>query len=482
MRSLALRPRPGPHRWSHRLYPRIRPAIAQSHLQGSRRTLQTSRRCQAIRTQTLGDVGEGITECMLNMWFVEEGARVEEWDKLCEMQSDKAAVEISVNYSGVIKKLHAHANDMVKTGAPLADIDDGRSDEAGESASDAEPSAPEDGQLGSRDWVAEQGQIKPSVDEEIGGEKEQTDRGRLLATPAVRGLLKEHNIDLWLVRGSGKDGRVLKEDVQNYLENRQAATTSPAISTDASFSKQTEESHPLTPVQAQMFRTMTASLSIPHFLYTDEVNITSISRLRRRLNETREKDNPSSPRLTLLPFILKAVSLALNQYPLLNARIADNNNNNTTPHLIHRSHHNIGIATDTPTGLLVPVLKNVASLSIPETAREIKRLAELGQTKKLSSADLSGGTITVSNIGSIGGTVVAPVIVDGQVAILGVGKARVVSVFRDGLDGVDVERAEVVNFSWSADHRVVDGATMARMANKVKGFIEVPERLLMYMR
>ena len=453
----------------------------------SRRRLHVSPSCPAIRTQKLGDVGEGITECMLNMWFVEEGARVEEWDKLCEMQSDKAAVDISVNYSGVIKKLYAEANDMIKTGTPLADIDDGLSEEEASAAQtndehyeEHKPHSAMDEQVEqakTEGEMVEEGKVPHSVVSGMNMQEQKPSERLSLATPAVRGLLKEHNIDISKVSGSGKDGRILKEDVQNYLENRNATPSLPRPGYHGASvnSDEPQTKHPLSRIQTQMFRAMTASLAIPHFLYTDEVNVTRLSRLRRRLNQSRE---PPDHRLTLLPFILKAVSIALNQYPLLNARI-DTATDISMPQLIYRSNHNIGIAMDTPAGLLVPVVKNVGALSITDIAHEIQRLSELGKTKKLSSADLSGGTITVSNIGSIGGTVVAPVIVEGQVAILGVGKARTIPLFSES---GSIERAEIINFSWSADHRVVDGATMARMGSTIKNFIEEPEKLMVEMR
>jgi 2-oxoisovalerate dehydrogenase E2 component (dihydrolipoyl transacylase) len=453
-----------------------------------RRKFHSSSRCLAIRTQKLGDVGEGITECMLNMWFVEEGARVEEWDKLCEMQSDKAAVEISVSYTGVIKKLYAEANDMVKTGAPLADIDDGLPDEEEKpSAESQEGQQQEDASLMAKDEqdeqirtgeeAAEGGEIHASKPVEADAGAEKFSEGPSLATPAVRSLLKKRHIDISEVSGSGKDGRVLKADIQAYLENRTvtSASPSPALASRSIDSKQIEIAHSLSPIQFQMFRTMTASLAIPHFLYSDEVNITNLSSLRRRMNQSQEL---AGHRVTLLPFILKAVSISLNQHPLLNGRV-DTQTNSSRPQLIYRSNHNIGIAMDTPVGLLVPVVKNVAALSIAEISHELRRLSELGQSKKLSSADLTGGTITVSNIGNIGGSVVAPVIVEGQVAILGVGKSRAVPVF--GESG-SIESAEMTNFSWSADHRVVDGATMARMGSTVKKFIEDPARLIVQMR
>ena len=177
-------------------------------------------------------------------------------------------------------------------------------------------------------------------------------------------------------------------------------------------------------------------------------------------------------------FIIKAVSLALEEFPLLNARIEaiDGDQN---PKLIMREKHNVGIAMDTPQGLLVPNIKNVASRSILDIATECSRLQTLAKDGKLSAMDLTGGTITVSNIGSIGGTYVAPVLVSSEVAILGVGKARTIPAFDE--QG-SVIKKEFMNFSWSADHRVVDGATMARMAERVRAFTEEPGLMMARLR
>ena len=199
-------------------------------------------------------------------------------------------------------------------------------------------------------------------------------------------------------------------------------------------------------------------------------SVTRLAAARKSLNE-----KGTSPKLSFLPFAIKAVSLALYKYPILNAKV-DTTSNPQKPQLVMRSIHNIGIAMDTPGGLVVPVIKNVDARSIASIAEEISRLAELGQKGKLSTADFSGGTITVSNIGSIGGDVVAPIIVEGQVAIMGMGKVKTVPVF--GKDSQTVERADVMGMSWSADHRVVDGATGAAFLQTVKSLLEEPLRMM----
>ena len=215
---------------------------------------------------------------------------------------------------------------------------------------------------------------------------------------------------------------------------------------------------------------MTKSLNIPHFLYADECKVNDITTIRQKL--ANDKREPT--KLTFLPFVVKAVSQALTEFPILNAKV--DTSDPSKPRLVMRAKHNIGIAMDTPTGLIVPNIKDVASRSIFGIAAEIARLSALGKTGKLTPADLSGGTITVSNIGNIGGTYVAPVLVPTEVAILGVGRSRAVPVFDEA---GEVTRGEMVNFSWSADHRVIDGATMARMGNRVRELIESPELMLL---
>ena len=309
-----------------------------------------------------------------------------------------------------------------------------------------------------------------------------------LATPAVRGLLKELSVNIQDVKGTGKDGRVMKDDVHKFAAARDAprAQDKPqpltSHSPTAQVSEQTlqqEQPIPLTPIQSQMFKTMTRSLQIPHFLYADEVNFTVLSTLRTRLSTNHPPVTSTSPtpRLSSLPFIIKALSITLHSFPLLNSRVSTPES--SPPHLIFRSEHNIGVAMDTPQGLLVPNIKNVAAKSILTIASELAHLQTLAQASKLSAHHLTGGTITVSNIGSIGGTYVSPLLVQSEVAILGVGRARVVPAFDE--EG-KVVRREVCCFSWSADHRVVDGATLARAAEGVRRLVEEPGAMVVGLR
>lgn len=438
----------------------------------------------------------GIVECEIIQWFVQPGARVEEFSPLCEVQSDKASVEITSRFAGVVKSLHYDAGEMARVGKPFVDIDieGGEAEKAG-SAAAAEPEgakepAPAPAPEVKAAAAAEKSEQDPRAVEEQ-KRQERRVRNGAIATPAVRHLSREFSVDITQIQGTGKDGRVLKEDVHKFVQQRDSPAQAPApapqgpAAAAATAPQQQEETVvQLTNTQHQMFKAMTRSLAIPHFLYADEVDFTSLCELRGRLNKVLAKEQAgvaaaeTVAKLSYLPFILKAVSMALYKYPSLNARV-DTDASTGKPVLVHRRQHNIGVAIDSPQGLIVPVIKDVGSLNILAIARELSRLQDLAKAGKLSPSDLSGGTITVSNIGSIGGTYLSPVIVEREVAILGVGRMRSVPAF-DG-EGRVVEK-KACNFSWSADHRVVDGATMARAAEVVRAVVEEPDVMVMHLR
>ncbi|KAI5800117.1 2-oxoacid dehydrogenases acyltransferase-domain-containing protein [Geopyxis carbonaria] len=417
------------------------------------RRIHSSRRLLAIKPFLLADIGEGIRECEVIQWFVEPEARVEQFDKLCEVQSDKASVDITSRYDGVIKKLHYQAGDMALVGKPLVDIDI-IGDEAEKTIPDLKKEQPS--------AVPEQGPLSGTASAEPSNH-------RTLATPAVRHMCRQLGVRITEVTGTGKGGRVMKEDLSAFAEDR----TSQPISTISTT--QSEAEVPLTPIQHTMFKTMTHSLSIPQFLYCEEIIMNPLDRIRQNLNKSLTLSSPIS-RFTYIPFIIKAVSVALEDHPLLNSKL---DTSGKKPRLIGRSMHNIGIAMDTPGGLLVPNIKNVGALNIHEITIELQRLKLLATEGKLSPIDLSGGTITVSNVGNIGGTVLAPVVIPTELAIVGIGRSRIVPRYDEG--GQIIPKT-IVDFSWSADHRVVDGATMARMSTTVKGFLEEPEKLIIRLR
>lgn len=448
-----------------------------------RRSFHATPKVLVVKPFLLADIGEGIRECEVIQWFVTPGTRVEQFEKLCEVQSDKASVEITSRFDGVIMKLYHEPGDMALVGKPLVDID--VDDDIHDALLQDGSSAPHQAEAGPKEstptWTPKDSEI---VDK-TGRESDPAAAGRnaTLATPAVRRICKELGVDLSKVTGTGKDGRVLKEDVARYDLQRtngvEASTEAMGAPVSGSAPApiqiiQEEQTVPLSPIQAQMFKTMTASLSIPQFLYSDEVSMDDLASMRATILSGPLRELPY--KVTYTAFIIKAVSMALEQFPLLNSRILESE---AKPLLVYRKSHNIGVAMDTESGLIVPNIKSVQNLSVLEVASEVSRLAAQAREKKLQPSDLRGGTITVSNIGSIGGTVVSPVIVPGELAILGIGQAKVIPAFNES---GEVVRKTVANFSWSADHRVVDGATVARMAAYIKRLLESPGEMLVRMK
>lgn len=299
------------------------------------------------------------------------------------------------------------------------------------------------------------------------------------AVPAVRRMLKEHGLDIKDVRGTGKGERVLKEDVQRYLDSQTTSEQqTDTVSTDTvAQSAALDTPVTLTPIESQMFKVMTSALSIPHFGYTHSVDLTMTNTIRQKYNASRESmgealDKPV-PKLTFLPIIMKAISLAFQKHQRLNAHLhADSDQGK--PSLVLKGTHDFGIAVDTPKGLLVPVVRGVQNRSITSIAEEISRLSNLAKQGALKPSEFKGATFTVSNIGSIGGNGVSAVIVPPMVGIVGVGKVEDVAAFmRDEHGDEQIVKRQKTVLSWSADHRVLDGASVARCAESVSTILEI---------
>ncbi|KAI9093054.1 2-oxoacid dehydrogenases acyltransferase-domain-containing protein [Phlyctochytrium arcticum] len=469
---------------------------------GDRRLFHIQPPVQKVVPFLLADIGEGITECELIQWFVKEGETVEQFSKICEVQSDKAAVEITSRYDGIIKKLYCKAGDVAYVGAPLVDI------ETNEFPDDASPAAAEP-EMAARPSEAVLPAAVAAKEESKLGLSGQED-AYILATPAVRRIAREHKIDLVRISGTGPGGRVLKGDVLAFVSGtatsaaptpaRPAAAGKEAPKATASAPGSTytppaivrgeDKTVPLGPIQKAMYKAMTKSLQIPHFGYSDEIILNSASSFRGSINRSL-KNSPNShkypfKKISYMPIFMKAMSMALHEFPVLNAALVGEDA--ASAQLKYRSAHNISIAMDTPNGLIVPNVKNVEQKSIIDIAADLERLKEAGQRNALTPADLKDGTITLSNIGNIGGTVLHPVLVTNQVCIAAVGRVQRLPRYETVFDPVTGEKKEIIvpkevlHVSFNADHRVVDGATMARFVQLWKRFLEEPAILTAEMR
>ncbi|KHN88719.1 Lipoamide acyltransferase component of branched-chain alpha-keto acid dehydrogenase complex, mitochondrial [Toxocara canis] len=450
----------------------------------------------------LSDIGEGIAEVQVKEWHVKVGDRVSQFDNLCEVQSDKATVTITSRYDGVIKKLYYNVDDVAKIGSTLIDIEV----EEGAAAGAAAPEA-----------KAEDRSAAEVHEEETASSSAETTHatGKALATPAVRRIAIEHNVDLSKVHGSGKDGRVLKEDILRFVGD-----LAPASSAKAQPQPSTAKAQPLqAPISAApvktfmplkadqtkpirgytrvMIKSMSEALKIPHFGYNDEIVMSRAIEMR---NDLKELSKERGIKMTYTPIFIKAASLALRQFPGINATVDDKLENIT-----YKASHNICVAMDTPDGLIVPNIKNCEQRNIWEIAEELNRLVHDARRGAVAPHDLAGGTFTISNIGAIGGTYAGPIIFPPQLAIVAFGKMqRVPHVADNGniggtyagpiifppqlaivafgkmqrvphvADNGNVEVVDVVKLSFAADHRFIDGATVARFSNALKMYVEKP--------
>ncbi|KAL7753075.1 hypothetical protein RI367_001527 [Sorochytrium milnesiophthora] len=455
-----------------------------------------SARRDAVAPFLLADIGEGITECEVTQWFVKAGDTVAQFDKICEVQSDKASVEITSRFDGKIVKLHYTVGQMAKVGAPIVDIDTPDGDAAPSTTAPAAP-APANVVTGSQGTTSALN---------VSGEHAQAgDNAHVLTTPAVRRIAREYNVDLSQIKGSGKQGRILKEDVLHFVEAGPSAQRSlspqqtqppktasaPSAPTPAAKPMAADEVRPLNAIQKAMFKTMTKSLAIPHFGYADEIVLNNATQLRKEINRMLGKSHKemgySFSKISYMPIFLKTFSMALREFPILNACLLDGEDANKA-RLQMRASHNIGVAMDTSNGLIVPNIKNVQDKSILEIAAELTRLQDVAKRNSLSNADLQGGTISLSNIGAIGGTYMSPVVVSSELCIAAIGQTQRLPRFekvKDEVTGEETEQItaqEIVNVSFSADHRVVDGATVARFAQRWKQYLQNPSAALANMR
>lgn len=445
------------------------------------KALYGSRRLNHTVPFLLADIGEGITEVEVLEWHVKEGQRVNQFDKIAEVQSDKATVEITSRFDGVIKKIHYSKGATAKVGNPLIDIeveDDQKMDapkkptlpnnNSPTTTIVVNPSSPSNTPFNSK--------ALPIRNPSSQAESEQP----IKAMPSVRHLAKQLGIDLTRVSATGNSGQITRADIEQAASFAQQGLASAHSNISLTFNKSplainSTEHHstPLTAFQKAMVKSMQASLTIPHFGYSEEALVDRLLELRRDLIDPIERAH--GIKLTPMSFYLKALSLALLDYPTLNSHY-----DSTSQQVKQFKWHNMAIAVDTEHGLAVPVVKAVQSRSIVELAKELTRLTEAARLNRLDTSDLRDATITVSNIGVIGGTGMSPVIMAPQVAIVAMGRVKTISYFNDS-SMTSTPRA-ILPLAWSADHRVVDGATIAKLTRRWKELIESPAALLLYLQ
>jgi pyruvate dehydrogenase E2 component (dihydrolipoamide acetyltransferase) len=409
----------------------------------------------------LPDVGEGVAEGEVVKWLVKEGDEVKENQPLVEIMTDKVNVEIPSPKKGTIQRLMAKEGEVVKVGQVLLAITEKGeqppvSTPAGPSTA-TKPTAPTRAKIPTPPAKIE---VRPTTAPPAALKSQE-----ILATPATRKLARDLGVDLSLVQGTGRGGRITDEDVQRVKQLGKAVA---AVTVTVSGPGGVEERVPLRGIRRKVAEHMIKSKNTTaQVTHVDEVDMTQIVHLRERAKASAEK---RGVKLTYLPFIIRALIPALKQYPYLNASLDDEK-----AEIVLKKYYNIGIATDTEQGLVVPVIKDAEHKSITQLAAEIAALSEKARAGQLALNEIQGSTFTITNVGGIGGVFATPIINYPEVAILGVHKITKRPVVKDN----QIAIRDMTYLSLSFDHRVLDGAMAAQFVNAIKQYLEDPKLLLL---
>lgn len=426
----------------------------------------------------LSDVGEGIAECEIATWRVKVGDVVSEDQPLVDMLTEKAAVELPSPVAGTITELCGQPGDMIAVGGPLVILEVEGAGNAKEApaakpaaAAPAKkeaapaPSAPKAPEPVAAAPAAKPAAPAPRAAPQAAPAVARKPGDKPIAPPAVRQRAREMGIELQYVHGSGPAGRITHADLDAHVDGRGRA---PAGAATTLAPRTSVEEIKVIGLRRKIAEAMQrAKQRIPHFAYVEEVDVTELEALRVHLNDTRK---PDQPKLSLLPFLIRALVRTLPQFPQCNANYDDEAGIVRRYGAVH-----CGIATATPNGLIVPVIRNAETQDVWQLASEVRRLADAARSGKAARDELSGSTITLTSLGALGGIASTPIINAPEVAIVGVNKMVLRPMYVNG----QLVPRQIMNLSSSFDHRIVDGYDAASFIQALKGLLEHPATLFM---
>ena len=406
----------------------------------------------------LPDIGEGIHEGEILKWFIEVDQEIEEDDILCEIQNDKAVVEIPSPVEGTVKELHFAEGDIATVGETIVSLD-----VEGYVAPEAD------------DDVEEEVTPEEPVEEKVEEKQEEVTEKRVIAMPSVRKYARDNDVNIQEVTGTGKNGRVLKEDIDRFLSGEDTVAVDEDVAEKEAPAAPVipEGTYPETREEMSSIRRVIADAMVnsktkaPHVTLMDEVDVTELVAHRNKFKHVAEEQGI---KLTFLPYVVKALISASKKFPILNAYVDEETNE-----IVHKHYYNIGIAADTDRGLLVPVVKDADRKSLFDISEDISDLATKAREGTLTPDEMSGASNTITNIGSAGGQWFTPVLNYPEAVILGIGRIQDKPVVRDG----EVVVAPVLALSLSFDHRIVDGATAQLALNQIKRLLNDPQLIMM---
>lgn len=409
------------------------------------------------------DIGEGITEGTLIKWLVEEGEQVKEGQDLAEVETDKMTTNIPSASAGTVHKLHVEEYGELTVGEVFITIDDGSGEKAPVPQEEEEEEAA--GVVG--ELISGKEELPPSEEGSAKVEKAPK-RKKALATPVARKLAKDLGVDINEIEGSGPGGRVMKEDIHAFADKSEEPAPAKEEKEAQPIDRSTaEHREPLTRIRMTIARKMSESKDgLVHTTTMEEIDVSRLVAFREKMKEIAGDE----VKLTYLPFVIKAITLALKEFPIMNSSYDEE-----AKEIVYKNYYNIGIATDTDRGLVVPVLFDVDHRSILELAKDIEALAQKANDGSLTLEDMRGGTFTITNYGAIGGSFGTPIINYPEAAILGIGRIQEKPVVRDG----KIVIGHLLPLSLSFDHRMIDGAVGVRFTRFLAEALGSPELLLL---
>lgn len=428
------------------------------------------------------DIGEGLDEGVIMKWLVEVGDEIKEGDSVVEVETDKVTAEIPSPRTGKVLELKANKGDTIYVGNVFIVIEVegeespseekiGEKEEVKDELDEKQEVVEEEtaGVVG--EVIASSEVIAPSTEDHHVAKKIEKSK-KVLATPVARAMAKDLGVDISTVTGTGPNGRVMKDDIQKAkdasVEQKVEKAPAKEYKEPISLDDERYERIPLTKIRKTISDRMSQSrFTIPHTTAMDEIDITKLDDFRRKYKDILVEEDVN---LTYLPFIAKAVIVALKKFPEFNSELDEENGE-----LILKHFYNIGIATDTDRGLMVPVVKNLDRLSVVEIAKAVENVTTKAKDNKISLNELRGGTFTITNYGSIGGHFGIPIINYPEAAILGLGRVVKKPIVRDD----EIVIAKVLPLSLSYDHRTIDGASGSRFLNVLKELLSDPDMLLL---
>ena len=451
----------------------------------------------ATKNVQLPELGEGVTEGELVKWLGKVGDKISPDQPVAEMMTDKATVEVPSPIAGVVKEIQKKEGDVVEVGAVMLVLDTD-----GAAAVASAPSASTNGAAKPAPAASSAAMTAaPAAVMQQAAKPAATASGaaadfyppvtdsRVLATPATRRLARETGVDLNQVRGTGLAGRVTRDDVmgangagavsagQPSFGGGMSALQTPSIPRPAyqGPAGAAEERVALRGIRKKIAENMQmAKHVVPHFTLMDEANVTALVSMREELRAVGEK---TGVKITYLPFVMKALIATIREFPMFNASIDD-----AAQEIVYKKYFNLGFAADTPNGLLVPVIKNADQKTVIQLSREINDLAKRARDGKLALDEMKGATVTVTNIGSVGGQYATPIINHPEVAIFGMYKIQEKPVIkRDAAGNMTLDSIRTMGFTVTADHRLIDGAVAANFLKAFIARIENPGVLMLDM-